>query len=139
MNKLLFILCFISCTLANAQEVQVEVLKKSTQSWNGDQLPNYKEGTPEVSILKFTIPPHTKMKWHKHLVINAGVLISGELSVVDEDNNQLDMKAGDSLIELVDKYHYGHNKGDQPAVIIVFYAGTQGVPITVLKNNAKAH
>ena len=72
---------------------------------------------------------------HKHLVINAGVLLTGKLTVVAEDGHTLHLKAGDSIVELVNKWHYGRNEGDEPAEIIVFYAGTPGTPITVKKTD----
>jgi hypothetical protein len=55
-------------------------------------LPKYLAGTPKISVMKFTIPPKTKMKWHKYLVINSGIIIKGELTVVDDDNSSLELK-----------------------------------------------
>lgn len=111
------------------------ILVETSKSWNGDDLPKYPEGKPKITVLKITIPPHSKLSVHKHLVINAGVLTKGELTVVDEQNNSLNLKVGDALVELVNNYHYGENKGNSPAEIIVFYAGTEGLPITVTKND----
>ncbi len=118
----------------SAQEsnaINVEVLTKTTQSWDGDDLPDYPQGKPEVSILKFVIAPNTELPFHKHPVINAGVLLSGELTVVSENGATLHMKAGDTIVELVNKWHYGMNEGTEPVEILVFYAGIQGEPITV--------
>jgi quercetin dioxygenase-like cupin family protein len=50
---------------------------------------------------------------------------------VTEDNKTLHLKAGDSIVEVVNKRHYGKNEGTESTEIIVFYAGAQGVPITV--------
>lgn len=72
---------------------------------------------------------------HEHPVINAGVLLKGELTVVTEGGKTLHLKAGDALIEVVDTWHYGKNEGAEPAEIIVFYAGTEDEPITVRKTN----
>ncbi len=114
-------------------EIQVTKIAESTESWNGDKLPAYPQGQPKITILKYTIPPHTTLALHKHLVINAGVLLKGVLTVVDDKNNVLELKAGDSIIELVNTYHYGENKGDEPAEIMVFYAGVEGMENTVKK------
>jgi quercetin dioxygenase-like cupin family protein len=70
---------------------------------------------------------------HQHPVINAGVLISGELTVTTEDNRMIRLKAGDALIEVVKKWHSGKNTGKDPAVIVVFYAGSQNSAITIRK------
>lgn len=105
-------------------------LIKSELSWNGDPLPNYPTSSPEISILKITIPAHSELPLHYHPVINAGVLLKGELFVIDEDGNELTMKAGDPIVEVVNKKHLGRNLGDEDAEIIVFYAGTEGMKIT---------
>lgn len=114
------------------EEIQVEELIKSTEMWNGKQLPKYPDGQPEVTILKITIPPQTSLAWHKHPVINCGVLLSGELTVTADDGKVMQLEAGDPLVELVKQSHYGKNPGDEPAVILVFYAGAEGTPITIL-------
>ena len=138
MKKTLIFLLFLSLTItAFGQEhpagIQVIKIAESTQSWNGEELPNYPKGQPKITILKYIIPPHTKLALHKHLVINAGVLLKGILTVVDDKNNVLELKAGDSIIELVNRYHYGENKGDKAAEIMVFYAGIEGMENTVKK------
>ena len=111
----------------------VEVLAKSSTSWAGETLPNYPSGTPEVTILRIVIPPKTKLPMHKHPYINAGVLLSGELIVTTEDNKTKRLKKGEALIELVNRWHYGENISDEPAEIIVVYAGEKGEAITIKK------
>jgi quercetin dioxygenase-like cupin family protein len=130
---LLAVFLFLSFKQIEKAKTEVVTLAETTKSWNGDDLPNYPEGKPKITVLKITIPPHFKLSVHKHLVINAGVLIKGKLTVVDENKNTLHLKAGDALVEMVNKYHYGINEGNKPAEIIVFYAGAEGIPITVAK------
>jgi len=113
--------------------VKVEVLAKTSSSWDGGSLPDYPKGKPEIIILRITIPPGVQLPLHKHPVINAGVLLKGELTVVTEDNKTLHLKAGDSIVEVVNKWHHGKNEGNKPAEIIVFYAGIRGTPITIKK------
>lgn len=137
--KKLFILVFIlgfsqfGFASDHGTGIKVETVVKTTKSWDGTTLPHYIKGQPEVTILKITIPPHTKLAWHKHTVINAGILLKGHLTVKSETNKVLNLKAGDSIVELVETYHYGINEYDEPAVIVVFYAGEKGKPITLLK------
>ncbi|CAL2082489.1 Cupin domain protein [Tenacibaculum sp. 190524A02b] len=114
-------------------KIQVTELAKTSRSWNGTDLPTYPEGTPEVTVLKIEIPPKTKLKWHKHPVINAGVLLKGELTVISRKKDTLYLKAGDPIVELVNQWHYGENKDIVPAEIIVFYAGIKDKPITVIE------
>jgi quercetin dioxygenase-like cupin family protein len=115
----------------------VDVLVKSSSSWDGEILPDYPKGKPEVTILRITIPPKVQLPLHKHLVINAGVLLKGELTVVTEDKKTLNLKAGDSIVEIVNKWHYGINEGNEAAEIIVFYAGIRSMPITIEKTIKK--
>ena len=131
---LYFLLILCSCEKKESStEIQVEKLAESSQSWNGDTLPNYPEGQAKITILKVSIPAKTKLEMHKHLVINAGFLLKGELTVVDEFGNRLELKAGDSLIELVNTYHYGINEGTEMVELVVFYAGDIATPITQIK------
>lgn len=113
--------------------IQVDVLAKSGSSWDGTALPNYPDDAPQITILKITIPPGMRLPLHQHPVINAGYLLSGRLRVVAEDDKTLDLKAGDALVEVVAKWHYGINEGTEPAVILVFHAGVADTPITVKK------
>lgn len=120
----------VSATDINA--AQVDVLAKTGSSWDGTPLPDYPKGAPEITILRIKIPPGARLPMHKHPVINAGVLLSGNLTVVTEDNKILHLKTGDSIVEVVNKWHYGENEGNKTAEIIVFYAGIEGVPVTIL-------
>lgn len=130
----LIALLLIACNSNNSTELEVTTLAKTTKSWNGAALPNYPEGTPEITILKIVIPPKTALKRHKHPVINAGVLTKGELTVISETNDTLHLKAGEPIVELVNTWHYGKNDSDEPAEIIIFYAGIEKTPITIIKN-----
>ncbi|MCA9413080.1 MAG: cupin domain-containing protein [Candidatus Omnitrophica bacterium] len=112
---------------------RVEVLAKTSKMWDGSPLPDYPKENPEVTILKVTIPAHTELPMHKHAVINAGYVLSGELTVVSEEGPEMTLKAGDTLVELVDKWHYGKNEGDEDVEIVVFYAGEKDKPITIKK------
>ena len=114
-------------------ELSVEKLAESVTSWNGDTLAPYLPGQPQITILRINIPPHYTLEWHKHPVINAGVLLNGELTVISEKKDTLHLRKGEALVELVNTYHYGINEGDEPVDIIVFYAGNKNVPITIKK------
>ncbi|EAQ77715.1 cupin domain-containing protein [Blastopirellula marina] len=110
--------------------LKVTVLAKSIDAWDGKPLPAYPAGQPEITILRIIIPAGEKTPLHLHTVINAGVLLRGELVVHTENGLSKRLKAGDSLIELVNKPHWGANDGEVDAEIIVFYAGVQGAKVT---------
>lgn len=128
----LFALLLSANVLADdALPYKVEVLAKSSASWDGTLLPNYPTATPLVSILRIAIPPGVQLPMHKHPIINAGVLTQGELNVYTEDGKVLRMKKGDALIEVVNTWHYGKNEGTETAEIVVFYAGAADTPLSV--------
>ena len=136
MRRLFCIICLTlllssNVSAADVNGVEVNVLSKSGSSWDGSVLPVYTNGKPEITILRIIIPPGALLPLHKHPVINAGVLLRGELTVVTEDRRTLHLKAGEAIVEVVNTLHSGKNEGDKPAEIIVFYAGTVGAPITV--------
>ena len=136
MKKFLFAVCLTLLLSGNSWAlddgaVTVDVLAKTTSSWNGEALPSYLTGQPEVTILKISIPPHIQLPLHQHPVINAGILLKGELTVLTQEGKTLHLKAGDPIVEVVNTWHYGINEGNGPAEIIVFYAGVQGKPITI--------
>jgi quercetin dioxygenase-like cupin family protein len=118
---------------ANEASTVVKQLVKSTQSWDGKALPAYPQGQPEITILRISIPAGTRLDTHRHPVINAGMLISGQLTVVTSEGKTLHLKAGDPIVEVVNTSHYGINEGKVPAEIIVFYAGVHKKPITVVE------
>ncbi|WP_257275546.1 MULTISPECIES: cupin domain-containing protein [unclassified Endozoicomonas] len=117
-----------------AGQSSTEVLAHSTTSWDGNSLKGVNLKNPEVHVLRIAIAPHSRLPIHKHPVINAGYLVKGKLTVVRlSDGKKLELKAGEALVEMVDEWHYGENKSDEPAEIIVVYAGDEGQAITVLK------
>lgn len=120
-----------SGTFAADQTILTHVLSKTDVSWDGVLLPAYHSGTPEVTILRIEIPAGAMLPLHKHSVINAGVLIAGELTVATEGGKRLRLKTGESIVEVVDTWHYGMNEGDEKAEIIVFYAGVVDLPVTI--------
>ncbi len=135
MKKFLFAVCLTLLLSGNSwalddSAVTVDVLAKAASSWNGETLPSYLTGQPEVTILKISIPPHIRLPLHQHPVINAGVLLKGALTVLTKDGKTLNIEAGDPIVEVVNTWHYGINEGNEPAEIIVFYAGIQGEPVT---------
>jgi len=125
MKTLLCLLILLSSSLFATGNVESVTLAKSAQSWDGSRLPAYPKEAPEISVLKITIPAHTTLPLHKHPIINAGYMVKGTLKVITDENKTLLLKAGDALIEVVDRWHYGVNEGDEPVEIVVFYAGTK--------------
>jgi quercetin dioxygenase-like cupin family protein len=57
-------------------------------------------------------------------------VVSGELTVEKKENGQKKvLKPGQVLPEMVDALHRG-TTGDEPVVLIVFYAGVKDMPLS---------
>jgi len=135
-NAFYAIILALTACAAQARDsnaIHSEILAQSGRSWDGASLPAYPAGEPEITILRVVIPPGYSLPWHRHPFINAGVLISGELTVETESDKTFELKAGDSIVELVNTWHHGVNRGTVPAEILVFYAGVKGSPVTLEK------
>ena len=124
---------FLPCIAAAAENessaIQVQTLTQSTSSWDGTPYKAYPAGQPQITILKFTIPPHTTMKWHSHPLPNAAYILSGDLTIEKKDGTKQHFVAGQALTETVDSVHRGIT-GAASAVLIVFYPGTPGLPLS---------
>jgi len=108
----------------------VETLLKAGASWDGTPYERYPDAAPELTVLKITIPPRTALPWHRHPMPNAAYVVSGELLVEKRDSGQtIRLVAGDVLPEMVNGVHRGVT-GDVPVVLIVFYAGARGLPVS---------
>ena len=125
----------VSCNRANAEEVSpvvesVELLRTS-QSWDGAELPDYPQGRPEMVAVKYVIPAGAKLGWHHHVAMNHGVLVQGELTIIGMDGKTKVMRAGEVVVEMVDDVHHGENRGTEPVVLYMFYLSQKDWPLSV--------
>ena len=70
---------------------------------------------------------------HKHDLVNIAYVKKGTLTVITDDNKEITLHAGEVLPELIGKYHYGKNTGNEPVELVVFYVGEKGTPLSVNK------
>ncbi len=115
-----------------------EILLQTDQSWNGKRYTHYPTGQPQLTTLKVTLAPHTALPWHTHPFPNSVYVLSGTLTLHDKASGRtLVVHAGQAVGESVDDVHRGE-AGDQPAVLIITYAGTPGVPTSIPAKGEKA-
>jgi quercetin dioxygenase-like cupin family protein len=108
-----------------------EILVKADQSWNGKPYTQYPKGRPELTMLKLTIAPHTKLPWHTHPFPNAAYVLSGTLRLHDKASGKTRVvHQGEAFAESVDDIHRGET-GDEPVVLLITYSGTPGVPTSI--------
>ena len=65
-------------------------------------------------------------------MINAAVILQGTLELKLKDGSQKIYQKGDTLIEVVNTIHAGKALGTKDVDLIVFYAGEEAMPTTVL-------
>ena len=115
----------------NAKEVEVIELKRTSQSWDGVELPDYPVGKPELVVRRYIFPRGSKLGWHHHPVMNYGILQQGELTIIGLDGKETTVKAGEAVVEMVGTIHHGENRGDKTVVLDMFYISQNGTPIAV--------
>ena len=50
-----------------AGKVEAIELIRTSQSWDGVELPDYLQGRPELVAVHYEIPPGKKLGWHLHI------------------------------------------------------------------------
>lgn len=125
-------------TPLKVQPAQREVLLQTRKSWNGKPYTHYPAGQPELTMLKVTVAPHTALPWHTHPFPNAVYVLSGSLTLHDKASGKtLVIHQGQAVGESVDDVHRGE-AGDEPAVLIITYAGVPHVPTSIPAKGEKA-
>ena len=120
------------CATENTpQEVTSEELIRTSQSWDGVDLPNYFQGKPELVSVKYVFPAGQKQGWHHHPVINYGVLVQGELTIIGQDGKEKIVHEGETVVEMVNTIHHGENRGSKPVILYMFYLSKEGEPLAV--------
>jgi quercetin dioxygenase-like cupin family protein len=115
-----------------------EILLQTTQSWNGKPYTHYPTDRPQLTTIKLTIAPHTALPWHTHPFPNVVYVLSGSLTLHDRASGKTQVvHQGQAVGESVDDVHRGES-GDEPAVLLITYAGTPGVPTSVPAKGEKS-
>ena len=123
-------LTLAACSTASKPQIERQILIQTSHSWDGNAYTAYPEGRPELTLLKLRIPANTVLDWHTHPMPNLAYILSGELLVqAQASGQQRILKAGHTLAEMVDTVHRGKT-GDSPVELIVFYAGSPGIPLS---------
>lgn len=113
------------------KQVETTELFRTSQSWDGAELPDYPQGRPELVAVKYVIPQESKLGWHHHDAMNHGVLVQGELTIVAVDGTEKVVHEGEAIVEMVGTVHHGENRGLKPVVLYMFYLSQKGLPLSV--------
>lgn len=117
---------------------QREILLQASRSWNGNPYTHYPAGQPQLTMIRLTIAPHTALPWHTHPFPNVAYVLSGSLTLHDKASGKTRVVyQGQAFAESVDDVHRGET-GVEPAVLLITYAGTPGVPTSIPAKGEKA-
>jgi quercetin dioxygenase-like cupin family protein len=115
----------------SAPAVQSAELIRTSQSWDGVDLPDYLLGRPELVAVKYEFPAGKKLGWHHHPVMNYGILVQGELTIIGLDGQEKVVHEGEAVVEMVNTIHHGENRGTKPVILYMFYLSQEGLPLAV--------
>ena len=125
-----------SCEKANAQDetapkVVTTELIRTDKSWDGVELPDYLQGRPELVAVKYVFPAGQKLGWHHHPVMNYGILVQGELTIIGLDGKTKVVHEGEPVVEMVGTIHHGENRGDKDVILYMFYLSQKDMQLAV--------
>ena len=112
-------------------KVKTTELVRTSQSWDGVELPDYLQGKPEIVGMKYEIPAGQKLGIHYHPVMNFGILVQGDLTIISEDGLEKVVHEGEAVVEMVGTVHHGENRGTKPVILYMFYLSQTGLPLSV--------
>ncbi len=127
------LIMMILCTTNLSYSAQKDVLLKTTSTWDNAEYKKLKIRKPEVTVLKIVINVNEELPMHKHDLVNIAYVKKGTLTVITENNQEITLHEGEVLPELIGKYHYGKNTGNEPVELVVFYIGEKVTPLSVNK------
>jgi len=115
----------------NSMTIKTTELIRTSQSWDGAQLPDFPQGQPELRVIRLDFPIGAKTGWHHHTVVNYGIVQQGDLTIVCQDGSERTFHEGEPLVEVIGTIHRGENRGKKPVVLVMFYYSEPGAEITI--------
>lgn len=113
--------------------VAAEPLLQSSTSWDGEAF-SYPGGKAEITSVMLRIEEGAEPPFHCHPVPTMAYVLSGSLEVETSAGKKVLLQPGESVVEVMRTVHRGIAVA-APAEIVVFYAGAEGIPVTVLPEN----
>ncbi len=129
----LFILVVQGKAQYNNDLVIEQILKSDTTSL-GQKIRYPNVQNEEVTMLKVTIPSGKTTGWHEHNIPVFAYVLKGTLTVEFEDNRVVQFKENSSFAEVIHTLHRGINNEKEELVLLAFYLGEKGKPLSVKKD-----
>lgn len=131
----LLLFTFFFLTLLPAQQaynkgVKVETMLKTDTTAIGQKIVFPSSANDEVTIAKVTLPPGTSTGWHKHARPVFAYVVSGVLKVRMQNGKVNEFLPSSTFAEMINTLHEGFNDTTTDVVLIAFYLGEKGQPLT---------
>ena len=135
--KPLFIgLILVASSLTAFNALGADVLLDTQTSWDGGPV-NYPPGETRITSAILKIKPGEEPPFHCHPVPTMGYVLSGSVEVLTASGDRQRFDEGSALLEVMKTLHRGRAV-DGPVELVVFYAGAEGIPTTVLPDSEEA-
>lgn len=115
------------------KDLIIEPILKTDTTSLGQKLYYPNTTNSEVTMLKITIPPGKTTGWHEHDNPVFAYVLKGTLTVELESNKVLKFAENSSFSEVVHTAHRGINRESGDLVLLAFYLGEKGKPLSVKK------
>lgn len=113
----------------NAGVILESMLKTDTTSI-GQKIHYPDFANDEVSIMKVTLPSGATTGWHKHSFPVFAVVLKGTLTIELEGGKTKTFAENSTFAEVIDTPHNGKNEGKDTVVLIAFFMGEKGKPLS---------
>jgi quercetin dioxygenase-like cupin family protein len=118
-----------------SKDVKIETLLKTDTTSIGQKIKYPNSENDEATILKITIPPGKSTGWHKHTFPLFAYVLKGTLTIELDNKNAKQFAENSSFSEVIDKSHNGKNDGKCDVVLIAFFMGEKGKPLSIQTDN----
>lgn len=126
------VFCLPGCAQYQS-EIIVENLLKTDTTVIGQKIVYPHFENDEVTISKVTIPQGKSTGWHKHSIPVFAYVLQGTLTVELENGSINTFLKNSTFSEVIDTYHNGTNLESQDVILIAFYLGEKGKPLSIKK------
>lgn len=131
-RPLLLVAALLAPPLA-AEPVTVTPVTATRVTAAGQPIPFPAPGA-QVIAARYAIAPGARLPVHKHPHPRMAYVLAGTLVVTDaESGAETTYEAGQFVVEMVDRWHWGRNDGDVAVELLVLDMGPEGEPNTVLQ------
>ena len=131
------LILFVSPASADSQPATSKVVVKpvlSTGVTSSGQPIVLPQGDVQMLVSTYDIPPGAVLPKHKHPFPRYGYVQAGTIEVTNLDIGKTEtFKTGDFIVEAVDQWHFGANKGTEPVKLLVIDMVEKGAANVVLQ------